>query len=396
LNHSPQERKTLIGFGDDEVALVREAGALIAPDLDDIVDAFYAHMTTHAPLRDIISRHTTTDRLKQTFKAYLTSLFSGDYAGGYDTHRIQVGLTHDRVGLPLMWYLGMFGHLERLLFDHLEPHYRDRPLKDWRRMERAIGDLIKYDQLLAVDAYVDAYTGKLREETRTAESARKAKSLFLATVSHELRTPLSSILGYTDLILDTSKEISPQTRQHLQVLHRNAENLLGMINGLIEIGKVGSGGWQSQIVDGSVRALLDDMATNAEGLVVGKPVFIDRRYSPKTTANVSLDFSKLRQVLLNLVSNACKFTDDGKVSLDFIQTDSLVTIMVSDTGPGIPTDQHEKVFVEFYRMNTETAKKPGSGLGLALVKSLVDSMRGAISIEPNLPRGTMFKVSIPI
>ncbi len=387
---------SLIGFNEDDVRLVREAGILISPHLDQVIDAFYAHMTKHAPLRDIISRHTTTDRLKQTFKVYLTSLFSGNYDTGYDTRRIQVGLTHDRVGLPLMWYLGMFGHLERLLFDQLEPHYLDKPLRDWRRIERAIGDLIKYDQLLAVDAYVDAYTGKLREQMQAAESARKAKSLFLATVSHELRTPLSSILGYTDLVLDTSKEISPQTRQHLQVLHRNAENLLGMINALIEIGRVGSGGWQSQQTTGTIKALMDDMATSAEGLLAGKPVTVDRRYSEKPSPVISMDFSKLRQVILNIVSNACKFTDDGKVSLDFNQAESVVTFVVSDTGPGIPENQHEKVFVEFYRIQAETAKKPGSGLGLALVKTLVESMRGAISIEPNLPCGTIFKVSIPI
>jgi signal transduction histidine kinase len=290
----------------------------------------------------------------------------------------------------------MFGFLEHQIYSSLRPRYEDLPLKNWIALQRSISGLIKYDQLLAVDAYVEAYTVDLRQETEAAQQARKSKSLFLAKVSHELRTPLSSILGYTDLILDTSREISPVTRQHLQVLHRNANNLLSTINGLIEIGHADSGKWQSELTNGTISALFDDMAINAEGLLVGKLVRIDKAYTGKSAPAIYTDFSKLRQILLNLVSNACKFTDSGYVVLDFEQTERSLVIIVRDSGPGIPAEQRDKVFEDFYRIQNGSVRKPGSGLGLTLVKTLIESMDGTIAISDEKPNGTVFTLTLPL
>jgi signal transduction histidine kinase len=387
-------RARLVDLGPDEIRLVIAAGDSLRPHFETIVDEFYVRMQNHEPLREIIGRHTTTMRLKQTFRGYLERLFSGQYDGSYDQNRVQVGLTHDRVKLPLMWYLGMFSSLESMLFDRLQPLYESKPLSEWLKTQRSISSLIKYDQLLAVDAYVDASFSTLRTQTAEAEKARKAKSVFLATVSHELRTPLTSIMGYTDLILDTAKEISPQTRQHLQVLHRNANNLLSIINGLIEIGRVDGGKWQSSPSQGSINALLDDMAINAEGLLAGKQVRLDRAYQTRGDEKIYTDFSKLRQVLLNLVSNACKFTDTGAITLDRERANGALILTITDTGPGIPDESKEKVFEEFYRISG--SKKPGSGLGLSLVKSLVESLGGTIKVADAAPHGCEFKVTIPL
>ena len=290
----------------------------------------------------------------------------------------------------------MFSYLEGQILQRLSPDFEQDSVKNWIQIQSAISGLMKYDQLLAVDAYVEAHTAELREQTEKAELARQSKSLFLAKVSHELRTPLSSILGYTDLILDTAQEISPLTRQHLSVLHRNATNLLSMINGLIEIGQVDSGRWPNQNSQGSLQSLLEDMAINAEGLLVGKHVQVQRDFSLRKPLTASLDFAKLRQVLLNLVSNACKFTDSGYVALDYEQSSSLVAIFVKDSGPGIPVEQREKIFDEFYRAPSQSAKKPGSGLGLTLVKSLVESMGGTITVGDESPQGSRFIITLPL
>lgn len=390
------KRFSIMGLTESDINLIREAGEHLAPKIDSIVESFYEHLVLYEPLRELIAQSTTTDRLKRTFRRYLERLFRGSYDQSYEQERVQIGLTHHRVGLSLNWYLSMFGYLESQIFNILEPKYHDRPLRDWIDVTRALATLLKFDQLLAVDAYVEAYTAALRRETLAAQAARESKSLFLAKVSHELRTPLSSILGFTDLILDTSREISPATRQHLQVLHRNATNLLSMINGLIEIGKVGSGKWQSSSTSGTISELLDDMAINAEGLLVGKPVQINRTYRKKSARPVYLDFSKLRQILLNLVSNACKFTDRGSVSLDYDQTEDIVSIKVADSGIGIPADQKYKVFDEFYRIQDGVTRKPGSGLGLTLVKTLVESMNGSIDVSNADPHGTVFTVKVPL
>ncbi len=267
---------------------------------------------------------------------------------------------------------------------------------NWVQTYTAISRLMKYDQLLAVDAYVDAHTAELRRQTQEAERSREAKSLFLAQVSHELRTPLSSILGYTDLILDTAKEITPSTRKHLSVLHRNATNLLSLINGLIEIGQVDSGKWKTEETFAHINDLFDDVATNAEGLLVGKPVQLMRDYNRRENFQAVLDFSKLRQILLNLVSNACKFTDSGFVALDFEKIDQRLVIKVRDSGPGIPDVYRDQIFEEFFRIPSESSKKPGSGLGLTLVKGLATSMGGSVNVSPESPKGTIFTVNLPL
>jgi signal transduction histidine kinase len=394
LKDSHNFRTQLVGLGSLEVKLIHEAGSLISLDFSAIIDRFYERLLNYEPLREIIAKNTTTVRLKDTFKKYLERLFSGQYDDDYDHQRIKVGLTHDRVNLPLMWYLAMFSALEQLIFEELYPHYENRPLKDWVGVQKAISSLIKYDQLLAVDAYVDASFSRLQQKTAEAEKARKAKSIFLATVSHELRTPLSSILGYSDLILDTAAEISDQTKQYLEILRRNAGNLLTLINALIEIGRVDSGKGASDTCSGSINALLSDIADDAEGLVAGRPIKIERLYSTKPDPQVYLDFAKLRQVILNIVGNACKFTDAGSVCIDKIQSDEAITITISDTGPGIPEELRTRIFDEFFRVQGN--RKPGSGLGLSLVKTLVESMNGHIVVEANNPTGSRFSVTIKL
>lgn len=386
----------MLGLTQTDLEIIRKLRPQLVTRIPSIVDEFYNEMMKHSVLRDVIAQNTTTNRLKKTFATYLDRLFSASINEEYDQERIQIGRTHHRVGLPLKWYLGMFSFLEhQILHALLTDSATDSP-SQWLRIQSAVSKLMTYDQFLAVDAYVEAHTAELRKQTENAENAKQAKSLFLAKVSHELRTPLSSILGYTDLILDTSKEISPVTRQHLSVLHRNASNLLSMINGLIEIGHIDSGKWETKDTVGRVDALFDDMAINAEGLLAGKSVKVLRNYSNMGSLEISLDFAKLRQILLNVISNACKFTDSGYVAINFQLKENLLQIVIADSGPGIPKEHRDRIFEEFYRAPTESNKKPGSGLGLTLVKSLVESMQGEIEIADEQPKGTRFIITIPI
>jgi len=389
-------RLKVVGLSASDLDVIRSLRRSMSAQIPAIVDSFYLEMTQHSDLREIISQHTTTDRLKKTFTMYIERLFKGEIDPVYDEERIQIGKTHYRVGLPLKWYLGMFSILEHRILNALESTRVAMNPDNWVQTYTAISRLMKYDQLLAVDAYVDAHTTELRRQTEEAERSREAKSLFLAQVSHELRTPLSSILGYTDLILDTAKEISPSTRQHLSVLHRNATNLLSLINGLIEIGQADSGRWKTEETFAQINDLFDDIATNAEGLLAGKPVQFIRDYNKRGKFKAVLDFSKLRQILLNLVSNACKFTDSGYVALDFEKVDQRLVIRVRDSGPGIPDVYRDQIFEEFFRIPSESSKKPGSGLGLTLVKSLASSMGGSVDVSPESPKGTIFTVKLPL
>jgi signal transduction histidine kinase len=131
-------------------------------------------------------------------------------------------------------------------------------------------------------------------------------------------------------------------------------------------------------------------------LLAGKPVQFIRDYNKRGKFKAVLDFSKLRQILLNLVSNACKFTDSGYVALDFEKVDQRLVIRVRDSGPGIPDVYRDQIFEEFFRIPSESSKKPGSGLGLTLVKSLASSMGGSVDVSPESPKGTIFTVKLPL
>ena len=184
----------MVGLSANDLEIIRSLQSTVGSKVPEIVESFYAEMMLHAPLRDIIAQHTTTDRLKTTFSTYINRLFTGTIDPNYDKERIQIGRTHHRVGLPLKWYLGMFSILEHKILVALDAVRADMSPDDWMKTYTAISRLMKYDQLLAVDAYVDAHTAELRQKSEDAERSREAKSLFLAKVSHELRTPLASIL----------------------------------------------------------------------------------------------------------------------------------------------------------------------------------------------------------
>ena len=390
------ERMSLVGLNPLQLKLLPAAKPLIEPHIDAIIDQFYRHILGHEHLRRIVESQTTVDRLKKTFRTYIEQLFSGQYGEEYHRNRIVVGVTHHRVQLSLAWYLSMFGHLEQLIKNSLYAHFQNRPAHEWVDIQSAIENLIRFDQLLAVDAYVETYTEDLRDQTRLAKEARSARERFLAKASHELRTPLSSIMGYADLILDNAAEISPQTRKHLQVMQRNATNLLSMINGLIEIGRTGGVRWEVTPTLGSATTLLDDIAIAAEGLIGQRPIHIIKNYDASAYGMVFLDFGKIRQVLLNLVSNACKYTDVGQIVLSCIVHHDSVEFGVEDTGPGIPVDERERIFEEFYRIPRDAIRGiTGSGLGLALVKTIVHNLGGTLNIRDSDPHGACFTVRLP-
>lgn len=393
---SAEASQRLVGLLREQITDIQNLGALIRPRFKAIADQFYDHIDSFPELRRIIGANTTVDRLKLTFEMYLGRLFAGTYDETYQSHRTQVGLTHARVQLPLKYYLSMFGHLEVLIARELKPHFESRPLQDWIDASTTLSKVIRYDQLLAVDSYVEAYTISLQEERRAADQARKSKTLFLAKVSHELRTPLSSILGYTELILDRSGEISETTRKHLGVLNRNASNLLSMINGLIDIGRADSERWVTAPSLKAPASLIDDMALNAEGLIGRRPIEVHREATADLQKPVRLDFAKLRQIMLNLVSNACKYTSAGSITIAGHTEGGFLIFKVSDTGIGIPEAERATVFDEFYRAsNQDSEKTEGHGLGLTLVKTLVEHLGGTIEIEGNQPRGTVFIVRVP-
>lgn len=234
---------------------------------------------------------------------------------------------------------------------------------------------------------------ELDQKNRELVRASQAKSQFLASMSHELRTPMNSIIGFTDLLLAKSTTITPKERANLERVLGNARHLLSLINNVLDLSKVEAGKMElaADLVD--LRSICDQTATMAEALVIGKPVALVREL--REVPHVKGDSTRLRQVVLNLLSNACKFTDEGRVVVACERDGDRVVVRVTDTGMGMTAEDAGTLFEEFRQVGRHRGRE-GTGLGLALSRHMVQLMGGTIHVESRLGEGSTFTVRLPV
>ena len=261
-------------------------------------------------------------------------------------------------------------------------------LDDSGRITKWFGSCIDIDdQKLAQEA--------LREAAAAAEAANRAKGEFLANVSHEIRTPMNAILGMTELALDTP--LTEDQRQYLKTVKSAAGSVLGLINDLLDFSKIEAGKLELDPADFSLRAAVGDTLRALAVRAHRKGLELIYDVQPEVPDALVGDAGRLRQVLLNLVGNAIKFTDAGEVVVrlevagDPAPEEVGVRFAVSDTGIGIPPDKQEKIFRAFEQEDTSTTRKyGGTGLGLSIAARLVALMGGAISVQSEPGRGSTF------
>jgi CheY-like chemotaxis protein/nitrogen-specific signal transduction histidine kinase len=234
------------------------------------------------------------------------------------------------------------------------------------------------------------------ERARQLEEASRLKSEFLANFSHEIRTPLNGILGYCDLLLrEEGARLTPHGRRDLNIVKSNARTLLALINDILDLSKIEAG--RLEVVKERVElpGLADECVATVRELLKGKDVTIGSDLAVETRI-VFTDSLKLRQILLNLLSNAAKFTDTGEILLEARAHGKTLVLAVEDTGSGIPPEQLETIFEKFRQVDDASRRKVGgTGLGLAIVREVTRVMGGSIDVVSTLGRGSRFTVTLP-
>jgi signal transduction histidine kinase len=238
---------------------------------------------------------------------------------------------------------------------------------------------------------------EIADKSEQLALASQHKSQFLANMSHELRTPLNAILGYAELLVDgIYGQLSDRPKGVLERIQNNGKHLLALINDVLDLAKIEAGQLTLTLEDYSLPEVVRSVVTATEPLAMSKGL--------KFTAAVQDDLPKahgdarrVSQVLLNLVGNAIKFTDEGEVEICVATDKGQFVLTVRDTGPGIADADQERIFGEFQQIdNTNTRKKGGTGLGLAISKRMLEMQGGTISLDSAVGQGSTFRVVLPV
>jgi signal transduction histidine kinase len=238
---------------------------------------------------------------------------------------------------------------------------------------------------------------EIRDKSRQLEIASQHKSQFLANMSHELRTPLNAILGYTEMMVDgLYGTVGERAQGVLERVQSNGKHLLGLINDVLDLSKIEAGQLVLAIEPYSVADMVSTVLSATESLARAKGLELASAVPPGLPIGTG-DSRRLAQVLLNLVGNAIKFTDKGKVEIRVVQAGDRFEIAVIDTGPGIAPGDQKRIFDEFQQVdNTSTRKKGGTGLGLSISRRIVELHGGRIAVDSEVGKGSTFTLSLPV
>ncbi len=238
----------------------------------------------------------------------------------------------------------------------------------------------------------------LRRAKVMADTANKAKSEFLANMSHEIRTPMNAILGFSELLMEHIPD--PVYREYLQGIRIGGENLLTLINDILDLSKIESGRLELRLETVNLSELCQEMQQIFGLKIKEKGLTFDIDIRKDVPQTVRMDGARMRQVLLNLVGNAIKFTDEGSITISIRNIGNQdgsgavdLVFEVTDTGKGIPPDQQNLIFEAFRQQEGQNTRKyGGTGLGLTITKRLTEMMNGNIAVESEVGKGSNFKI----
>jgi signal transduction histidine kinase/DNA-binding NarL/FixJ family response regulator len=270
-----------------------------------------------------------------------------------------------------------------------------------RRITQPMNEIVA--AMIEAKAVMEQQAIELAAARDAAETANRSKSDFLANMSHEIRTPMTAILGYADMLATESgiDRAPPERRHALVTIKNNGEHLLGIINDILDLSKIEAGKLDIEHIQCSPTEICDDVATLMRGRCTTKGIELAVEYKTPIPATIHSDPVRVRQIVINLLSNSIKFTERGEVRLALaIEREAdgrlMLRIDASDTGIGMTAEQLAKLFKPFTQADSSTTRKyGGTGLGLTICRRLADMLGGSIDVSSEHGRGTTFTVRVP-
>jgi len=375
-----------------------------------VTDATGATVMMNSPAEDLFTviagASEAASRTVQANDAHFSSFISGlllGETGPGEIRRGEIGLMNPGTSEPIpveaiagkvLTDTGELTAVVTILHDRREALERARL---YEQLKAASDEL--QARVQAATAELATQNELLRRQAIELEQASRLKSQFLANMSHEFRTPLNAILGYTHMLLQgVAGDLLPAVKRQLQRIDSNGRHLMTIINEILDITRIEAGKMPMQLSEFNLNELVPEVMTELDPVISRSKLTVAPRLRPDLPTIYS-DRQKVKQIIVNLLSNALKFTHEGgiRITVAYRPAERTASVAVADTGIGISPENHEKIFEDFRQVDDSPSRQyGGTGLGLAICRRLATALGGRITLESTMGIGSTFTLTIPV